>query len=458
MKTYDVIIIGAGSAGLSAQKKISQQTNNYLVIDQSPLGTTCARVGCMPSKAFLQTAHDYHRRLIFGDLGILGEETLTVDLPRILSQVRSLRDHFVASILKNMESWRDKHFIEGQAHFIAKDTIQVNGRSYKAKTFLIATGSSPHIPEPWKKFSTFTLTTDNFFEQKTLPQRMAVLGLGPIGIELGQAMSRLGVSVHGFTKGHKIGNITDPQITSQAIQTLSQEFSLCWDTPQIQQTQSGELTLTTGNTSCVVDKVLLATGRKPNLDTLGLKNLEIEWNDQGSPRLDENSLKIHKAPIWLIGDANQRQPLLHEANDEGSFVGEQCLKKNPPPFKRRTPLSIVFTQPNMATVGKTHQQLQKENINFVTGSVSFQNQGRAQLSRENQGALSLYIDQKTGHFLGAEIFAPAGEHLAHLLAWSLDQNATVSELLSRPYYHPVLEEGIRTALKDARKKMHTEKV
>jgi len=225
MKTYEVIIIGAGTAGLSARKEVAKKTDNYIVVDDGPLGTTCARVGCMPSKVLIQAANDYYRRKSFSQEGILGAEGLRIDLPETMSHVRKLRDRFTGGVIGSLSSWEDK-LVRKRAKIVDKNTLLIGEESVSFKKLIIATGSSPVIPGPWREFSEALIDTDEFFEMDTLPSSMAIIGLGVIGLELGQALHRLGVKVVAFSKGKAIGGLSDPEIQDYVADKLGQEMEI----------------------------------------------------------------------------------------------------------------------------------------------------------------------------------------------------------------------------------------
>ncbi len=195
--SFDVIIIGAGSAGLSALRQVRKHTERYALINDGPYGTTCARVGCMPSKALIEAANAFHARHAHRAFGISGSEALTVNVPAVLRRVRSLRDRFVAGTLQITDAL-DERNISGRARLLGPNRVEVNGRRLEARSIVLATGSRPVLPEPWRKLGGRVLTTDTLFEQTTLPQRMGVIGTGAIGIEMAQALSRLGLDVHLF--------------------------------------------------------------------------------------------------------------------------------------------------------------------------------------------------------------------------------------------------------------------
>lgn len=453
MKHYSVVIIGAGTAGLTARREVAKKTDDYIVVDDGPLGTTCARVGCMPSKVLIQVANDFYRQNKFSQQGIRG--TLEIDRTQVMEHVRSLRDRFVRGVRSGMEDWSDK-LVRKRATFVDANTLDLEGEKVTADKIIIATGSTPVIPGPWRDFSDFILDTNDFFEMKELPKSVAVFGLGVIGIELGQALHRLGSDVIGITKGKGIGGLTDPVLQEYVAEKFSQEMNINFGGGEILGvSDDGLVEVKAGGKSYFVEKILVSVGRSPNLKNLNFENTGVSVNDRGVPKLEFNTMKLSEAPhLFLPGDVNADRPILHEAADEGKIAGynavneEQC-------FKRRTGLGITFSDPNIATVGKRHADLVRENTPFVTGAVSFEGQGRSIVKLKEQGLLHVYVHENTNELLGAEIHAPSGEHIAHLLSWAMAMKLTVFESLRMPFYHPVIEEGLRTALRDAAKKLES---
>lgn len=456
MKHYDVVIIGAGTAGLTARREVEKKTKNYIIVDDGPMGTTCARVGCMPSKVLIQVANDFHQTKKFSKVGISGQDQLKVDSIKVMEHVRSLRDRFVRGVKSSMHEW-ENHLIRARAKFLSSTELLIGEEKVKADKVIVATGSSPIIPEQWKPFHEALITTDSFFELKELPKSMVVIGLGVIGLELGQALSRLGVDVIGVTMGPGLAGISDPEMQSYVSSKLSEEFPVFYNGLEILEfTKDKKLKIKTGGQIFEVDKALLAIGRSPNIKNIGFENLNVKLDSKGLPDINKNTLKLMETPnIFLAGDANADRPILHEAADEGVISGHNAVNEEEC-FKRRVFLGIAFSDPNIAAVGRKYAQLKEEEVDFVIGKVSFEGQGRSIVKLKEQGLLHVYADKKTHRIVGAELQAPDGEHLAHLLAWAISLNLTVEETIRLPFYHPVIEEGLRTALRDAYKKLVTD--
>lgn len=453
----DLIIIGAGTAGIAAYKEAVKYTQNLLIINDGPWDTTCARVGCMPSKVLISSANRLY------DIQHANEVGLTIkteiDTTQIMTHVRQLRDRFTKATLKDVEGWDNSHKISGKAKFINHNTIEVNQQQFQAKNFIIAVGSTPNFDSEWKKeLQERLITSDQIFELEKLPKSLAVIGSGVIAIELAQAMQRLGVETTVFARSQKVGALSSPQLQELAQLTISQELNILFKTlPQkVEKTTQGvkiHYSQNNENKKLEVDYLLVATGRQSLLNTLSLENIHPEYQDLKKLPINTQTKQLANLPIFIVGDAFTNTPIQHEAAHEGRMAAHNCLNTPIKNIKTLTPLAIMFSSPEMATVGQSYQTLKEQNIDFITGFASYQKQGRALVLGKNKGAIEVYIDKKSKKLLGAELFVESAEHLAHLLSWMIAEEVTLDELLIKPFYHPTLEEGLRTALKHARRQL-----
>ncbi|MCC6000390.1 MAG: dihydrolipoyl dehydrogenase [Pararhodobacter sp.] len=440
----DTIIIGAGTAGLSALREVRRYTDDFLLINDGHWGTTCAAVGCMPSKALIEAANAFHRRHALDAFGIRGADGLRADIPAVLARVRALRDDFVKGP-QSVPADLGARAMAGRARLIGPNTIKLGDRRIDARAIILAPGSSPIVPEPWRAFSDRLLTSDTLFEQTDLPRRIAVVGLGAIGMELAQALSRLGLAVAGFDAGQTLAGIDDPAILSAFRQLIQGEFPVHLGAEARLEDTGSAIRVTAGGATFTADAVLAAIGRQPNLTGLGLEALGVALDARGLPQIDPETLRIGDTSVFLAGDANSYRALLHEAADDGHIAGRLAAPDaDNKGFCRRTALSITFCSPQVARVGPPRSALPAD---VLTGEADFSRQGRARLAATASGLLRLYADPVNGRLLGAEICAPAGEHMAHLLALAVDQGLNVPQILAMPFYHPVLEEGLRSALR-----------
>ncbi|HSH29108.1 MAG TPA: dihydrolipoyl dehydrogenase [Thiohalobacter sp.] len=455
-RQVDVAILGAGSAGLYALGQVRKATDNWVLIDGGELGTTCARVGCMPSKVAIQIGEDMHRRNIFGREGIEGGEQLILNQEDAMEHVQDLRDVFVDKVLStSTDEMSEQALIEGNARFVAPGVLEVNGERIEANKVIIATGSSPQVPGAWEPFRDRIITTDEFFEQEDLPESVAVIGLGVIGLELGQALHRFGVDVTGIDMAGTIGGLEDPVARDAAVELIGKEFPL-WlgEKAEVSKAGDGRLKVVAGDNEVVVDKLMASMGRVPNVGELNLEALGVELDDKGVPVFDPHTMQVGDLPVFIAGDVTGERPILHEAGDEGRIAGFNAVQDAPVAFERKTPLSITFCDPNIVTVGAGWGELDEAAI--AIGEVKMGLLGRAIIMGRNRGVLRVYADKQDGRILGATFVAALAEHLGHLLSWAISQNLTVFDLLKLPFYHPTMEEGLQAALYDLKGKFDRE--
>jgi dihydrolipoamide dehydrogenase len=441
----DVVIVGSGTAGLSALREVRRETDSFYLINDGSWGTTCASVGCMPSKALIEAANAYHARRHFEAFGITGADGIGIDIPAVLRRVRKLRDKFV----RGPESVRDdlgERAIAGRARLLGPNRIAVGEREIEADRIVLAIGSHPFVPEPWRAFGDRILTTDTLFEQEDLPPRVAVIGLGAIGAEMALAIARLGVEVAGFDAADKMAGISDEKVASVFRELVSREVSLFLGGEAELREAGDGISVEGAGGSFTADAVLVALGRRPNIEGLGLETLGVELDQRGMPPVDPNTMRIADLPVYLVGDANGDRAILHEAADEGHIAGRNAVADKPSAYRRRTRLGITFTSPDVARVGAGLAELDESRI--AIGEVDFSRQGRARMGERNAGLLRIYADGETGCLRGAEMCVPAGEHMAHLLALAIEHEMTAQDVLSMPFYHPVLEEGLRSGLRE----------
>ena len=451
-----VAIIGAGSAGLSALRQVRRYTDSFVMINDGPLGTKCARVGCMPSKAIIQIARDYHRRHVLPSEGILGGDSLRADIPAVMRHVRSLRDQFADGMASTTEELAGDKLITGKAEITSPNSLRVGKIEIESEKIIIATGAPPKVPDAWKSLGNRILTSETIFEQDDLPGRIAVIGLGPIGLELGQSLSRLGIEVTGFDRGEFLGTITDPDVNAAAVRILRREFPIHLRAGVDLQDDGHSLTVKHPELEVTVDSVIVATGIRPAVQGLGLENLGVRLDESGVPPFDPNTMQIGDLPVFIAGDVNGCRPILHEALDEGFIAGSNSSSGKIERYCRRSPLALTFCDPEIAVVGQAHEQLALSKRPFVIGKVDFSQQSRAMLEARDRGLLHVYIDDETGEILGAELVCSGGEHLAQQLALAIQQRMSLLDVLQMPFYHPTIEEALRTALQDATKQLSSE--
>jgi len=458
-RTVDVAVIGAGTAGLNARRAVEKTGGKPLLIESGNYGTTCARVGCMPSKLLVAAAERAHDVATADRFGIEVAGGWKVDGRRVLERLRRERDRFVRFVVEDTEALPADQRLTGPARFTGATTLEVGDHTrVQASAVVIATGSSPVVPSPFDAIREHVLVSDDVFELEDLPSSMAVIGTGIIGLELGQALHRLGVDVIFFNPFDRLGPFTDPAVIEATHGILAAELNLELESEVREASPvSGGIRLRFRSRDGkeheqVFEQVLVAAGRRPNLAELGLEHAGIELDKHGRPPWDPGTTQVADAAVFLAGDASGHRPLLHEASDEGRIAGANgMLFPDIAAHERRSPLAIAFTEPQMGMVGQPFDQLDPGQIEI--GEVSFADQGRARVMGRNQGILRVYGRRECCTIVGAEMIGPRVEHIAHLLAWSVQKRLPVTQVLQMPFYHPVIEEGLRTALRDLARKL-----
>ncbi|HCH64594.1 MAG TPA: dihydrolipoyl dehydrogenase [Deltaproteobacteria bacterium] len=459
----DVAIIGAGTAGLNARRAVEEEGQTALLIDPGPLGTTCARVGCMPSKLLIAAAEAVHTTREGPVFGF--DADVQVNGKAVMERVRRERDRFVGFVLEATNEHREHgRLLTGRGRLVDPRTVQVSDpsgndiASVTARSFVVATGSTPRVPPAYQDLGDLLLDNEALFELTDIPKSVLVVGPGVIGLELGQALSRLGSRVRIVGRSGTVGPLKDPKMREHASFTFREELDLYPVVRDLEVRREGAHAWVrfrdeAGEThESTYERVLIAAGRSPNLRGLGLEQLGVSISNHGRLHYDPMTMQVGESNVFVAGDVNGDLPLLHEAADEGRIAGMNAAR-HPKVLvhRRRTPLAIVFTDPQMATVGAPWDAL--DCANHRVGEVSYRNQGRARVMNRHRGHVRIYGEVGTGRLLGAEMLGPDVEHTAHLLAWAIQSGLTVADALEMPFYHPVVEEGIRTALRDLRQNL-----
>jgi dihydrolipoamide dehydrogenase len=449
----DVAIIGAGTAGMGAYRGAREHTERVLLIESGPYGTTCARVGCMPSKLLIAAAEAAH---VVGSAGAFGVQVAgrTVDGEAVMRRVRSERDRFVGFVVETVESWPEAHRLRGHARFTAPGRLQAGDAEVRAGRVVIATGSHPVVPVQWREaLGDRLIVNDDVFDWHTLPRSVAVVGAGVIGLELALALARLGVRVRLLGRRERVGPLSDPVVGAKARAIVAAALPFTPNAEHIHVARDGEDVRVECHADGELhverfDYLLAAAGRAPNVHDLGLEHAGIDLGCGGIPKFDRFTGQCGASPVFIAGDVTAERPLLHEAADAGRIAGDNAgrypdVRVRP----RRAPLAIVFSEPQIMMAGESFAELNARKADIAIGEVGFDDQGRSRVMARNSGHLRVYGERHSGAFLGAEMIGPAAEHIGHLLAWSVQHRLTVQQMLDSPFYHPVVEEGLRSALR-----------
>lgn len=447
-------MIGAGTAGLAAVAELDRLGKSVRVVDHGPLGTTCIRVGCMPSKALLHAGKRYATAREVTGFDESAGQCIRDSLWR---DVRAVRDRLLQGEVDKTHEKLGDRLVVGTAKFVAPDAIVValpTGGSVRieAGAFVVATGSSPVLPQPMAALGG-VLTTDTLFDLDRLPASLGLVGVGNVGIEIGLAMARLGVRVVAVNDKPSLAGIVDPRIAECAVRTFSPEMELHLGVEAEVHRRGDGFLLRIGEHDHAVDRVLAALGRKPDLARLDVAAAGVAWDadsDRKAP-IDEITLQLGDRPIFVAGDASAERPLLHEAIDGGVIAARGAARHGAGTPARRTPLDIVFTDPDVVRVGLSFDGIDQDRS--LIGTAAGDHNGRSAICDAQDNLVRIYAERRSGRLIGAAAISVGGEHLAHLLALAVSRGLTAPEMLAAPFYHPTFEELVQSALKDIVRQM-----
>ncbi|MBV9078604.1 MAG: dihydrolipoyl dehydrogenase, partial [Methylobacteriaceae bacterium] len=433
---------------MAARAAAAEVGASTLLIESGPWGTTCARVGCMPSKLLIaagEAAAVIRRAPMFGVEA--GEPQ--VDGPAVMARLRRERDRFVGSVLDTLAKLGPEDRLEGRARFVGPGSLAVEGAGrIEARAAVIATGSRSTVPPAFRDLGGALLTNETVFELADLPVSLAVIGAGPLGIELAQAFARLGVRVTVFDTGRAVAGAKDRETGAVARELIGREVTLRLGVETQAQAVPGGVEIGwrgegSGSGRETFARVLVAAGRAPNLDGLGLDAAGLALDENGIPRFDRGTMRCGESAIFLAGDVDGDHPVLHEAADEGWIAGANAgrFPDGIEAVPRGPAFAITYTDPEVATVGPPLPALEEGGA--VIGRADLSGSGRAIAMGRAAGLIKLAAERDSGRLLGGEIVGPGAEHLGHLLAWAVSLDLDAGALLNLPFYHPTLEESLR---------------
>lgn len=437
----DVAIIGAGSAGLAAERAARKAGARTLLIDNGFRGTLCANTGCMPSKLLIAAAHAH--------TGLERARMMGIDIPdarvdgrRVMERLRAERDRFVQGVQDSYRDLPQGTCIDARARFVAQDRLDLDdGRQVAARAVVIATGSAAVIPKPYRDLGRRVLTNESIFDLEDLPPSLAVIGAGPLGAELAQAMGRLGVRVALFDAGDRLAGIRCDRVHDVVREIHARDLTLHLGCAPEPSSQGDAIRLAWDGGAEDFDHVLVATGRAPALEGLNLEAAGLALDDKGVPRFDRRTMQCGDAAIFMAGDADGDAPVLHEARLDGIIAGTNAARwPDVEPTERPPLFTITFTDPPIAAIGAPPDGC------ALNAHADYTDQGRARVEGRAEGLLRLGADA-TGRLIGADLAVPSGDHMAHLLAWAIARGASAADILDMPFYHPTLEEGLKPALR-----------
>ncbi|PIE16159.1 MAG: dihydrolipoyl dehydrogenase [Rhodobacterales bacterium] len=451
MSNYDVIIIGAGPGGYVSAIRCAQLGLKTAVVEgRDALGGTCLNVGCIPSKALLHASHMLHEaEHNFTKMGLKGKSP-SVDWP----QMQSYKDDVIGQNTKGIEFLFKKNkvdWIKGWASIPAPGKVQVGETVHEAKNIVIASGSAPASLPGVEVDEKIVVTSTGALSLKKVPKKMVVIGAGVIGLEMGSVYARLGSEV---TVVEYLDNITpgmDLEVSKAFARALKKQglnFVLGAAVQAVTTSKTKakvEYKLRKNDKQEVLDAdiVLLATGRVPFADGLGLQALGVEMTERGQVKTDAH-WATNVPGLYAIGDVIEGPMLAHKAEDEGMAVAEVLAGKAGHVNYNVIP-AVVYTNPEVASVGLTEEQLKEQGRAYKVGKFPFMGNGRAKAMFAGEGFVKILADQASDRILGAHILGPNAGEMIHEICVAMEFGASAQDIALACHAHPTCSEAVREA-------------
>ncbi|MBT4297566.1 MAG: dihydrolipoyl dehydrogenase [Flavobacteriaceae bacterium] len=452
MEHFDVVVIGSGPGGYVCAIRCAQLGMKTAIVEKyNTLGGTCLNVGCIPSKSLLDSSHHYHEALHnFSTHGIEIEGSIKVDLNKMISR----KNQVVEQTTKGIEYLMSKNKINvfnGIGSFENNQVINIDDTDkIKFSNAIIATGSKP-ISLPFAKIDKKRIiSSTEALKLKEIPKKLIVIGGGVIGLELGQVYSRLGSEVSVIEYSDKITPFMDGAVSKELLRIFKKQkikFYLSHKvTSVISKNNSIIVTAEDSNGLNVNfdgDYCLVSVGRKPYTNGLNLSSVGINTNDKGQIEVNDK-LQTNIENIYAIGDVIKGPMLAHKAEEEGVLVAEILAKQKPHINYNLIP-NVIYTWPEVASVGKTQEQLSIDGIEFKTGQFPMRALGRARASMDIDGFVKILADKKTDEILGVHIIGARAADLIAEAVTAMEFRASAEDISRMSHSHPTYAEAIKEA-------------
>jgi dihydrolipoamide dehydrogenase len=451
MASYDVIIIGAGPGGYVSAIRCSQLGLKTAIVEgRDTLGGTCLNIGCIPSKALLHATHMLHEaEHNFAEMGLKGK-TPSVDW----KQMQTYKDNVIGQNTGGVEFLMKKNkidWLKGWGSIPAAGQVKVGDEIHEAKNIIIASGSEPSSLPGIEVDEKTVVTSTGALELGKIPKKMVVIGAGVIGLELGSVYARLGseVTVIEFLDAITPGMDAETAKTFQKLLTKQGLKFILGAAVQAVATKNNKASVTyklrkdDSEHTVDADTVLVSTGRKPFTAGLGLEGLGVEMTDRGQIKTD-GKYATNVAGVFAIGDAIVGPMLAHKAEDEGMAVAEGIAGQHPHVNYDVIP-GVIYTHPEVGSVGKTEEQLKDEGRAYKVGKFPFMGNGRAKANFAGDGFVKILADKATDRILGAHIIGPMAGDLIHEICVAMEFGAAAEDLARTCHAHPTYSEAVREA-------------
>lgn len=459
---YDVVVIGSGPGGYVGAIRFAQLGFKTALIEKyDTLGGTCLNVGCIPSKAMLDSSEHYHNAKHNFDKHGIAVGDLQVDLAKMIERKAAV----VSQTCSGIDYLMDKNKIDvhhGVGSFVTNTSIKVTDAEGKetvleTKYAVIATGSKPNYFPGMEPDKDRIITSTEALEMKEIPKKMIVIGGGVIGLELGSVYARLGTEIEVLEFADSIIPTMDKALGKELTKVLKKEgfkFHMQTRVQNVENTGKGVIVTALNKKDEEVvyeaDYCLVAVGRKPFTTGLGLENVGVRVNQRGVIETNDH-LQTNIPNIYAIGDVVKGPMLAHKSEEEGMYVAEYIAGQKPHINYNLIP-GVVYTWPEVSAVGKTEEQLKADGVNYKSGSFPFKALGRARASMDTMGLVKVLADAETDEVLGVHMIGARAADMIMEAVTAMEFRASAEDIARFCHPHPTFTEALKEAALDATEK------
>ncbi len=449
---FDAIVIGTGQAGPSLAARCAGEGLKTAVIEKDNFGGTCVNSGCTPTKAMVASARAIYMARRGEEFGFRIDGDITVDLDKILARKNKLVKNSTEGVENWLRNTEDLTVIQGHARFVDNHSVEVNGKILSADKIFINTGARPFIPPIFESVN--YLTNKEIMELDEIPKHLVVIGGSYIGLEFGQMFRRFGSKVTVIEMGSNIIGRED-QDTSETILNILQDegiqFRLNAKCIGAEKRSDGKIIVDVdcekGAPQVIGSHLLVATGRKPNSDDLGLEHTDIQTNDRGYIQTDDQ-LHTDVDGVWALGDVNGKGAFTHTAYNDFEIVAANLFDNDPRKVSDRILNYALYTDPSLSHIGMYEHEARKSDRNVLIGYREMSRIARAKERGETKGFIKILVDADTQKILGATIVGIDGDEIIHSLLDMMYADKPYTVISRAVHIHPTISELIPTILQD----------
>lgn len=443
--SFDLIVIGSGSAGFAAASKVAQAGFKVAMVEKDSLGGDCPNRACVPTKVLLRAAEFVSVFKLAHNFGIEVPE-FNLNWQQLMSHKEKIIQELTGERLYNIIERRGISLFKGTASFVSTNEINVNGEKLKASKFILATGSKPAFPPIDGLKETGFITSEDAVNLPHLPATIIILGGGPVAIEFAQIFSRFDTKVILLEQTDRVLPREDVEISQHLLAYLKeQNVKALTGVQSYAVTKAGarkavHFTVGASKQTIAADEIMVATGRQPAIDELNLQAAGVEFNNRGV-KVNE-FLQTTAKNILAAGDITGQLLYTHVATYQGNLAGYNAISEKPEAQSLAVVPRTTFCEPEIASVGLTETDAAKHGYQYEVGHLPIRYLGKSLIMGERRGLIKLLTQAKTGKLIGCHIIAPFASELIHEVALAMQNSLTVDDIADTIHAYPSLAEGL----------------